>query len=195
MAKQKGNVVTYGLSGKVGGLLVFRQVNGKTVVSKIPEQPKTVSDKQKDQRQRFQSATFYAKIALGSPETKELYDAKANKRSGKTAYHVAIADFLNAPDIHDVDLSAYTGTAGDEIRIIASDDFAVVSVHVQIENVDGSIVEEGYAVNSVGNLWIYTVTANNESPDGNKIVVSASDMPGNVTTKSIEKLDKIDEIN
>jgi hypothetical protein len=40
MAKQKGNIVTLGLWGKIGGLLVFRQVYGKTVVSKIPETPK-----------------------------------------------------------------------------------------------------------------------------------------------------------
>jgi hypothetical protein len=29
MAKQHGNVVTHGLSGKVGDLLVFRQRDGK----------------------------------------------------------------------------------------------------------------------------------------------------------------------
>jgi hypothetical protein len=187
MAKQKGNVVTHGLSGKIGDLLVFRQRDGKTVVSKIPEQPKTVSEKQKKQRLRFQQATVYAKIALEAPETKELYSAKAKakKRSGTTAYHVAIADYLNAPDIHDINISGYTGAAGDEIRIVASDDFAVVSVHVRISNADGSTVEEGYAVNSAGNLWIYTTTANSESSDGNKIVVSASDMPGNITSKSI----------
>jgi hypothetical protein len=58
---------------------------------------------------------------------------------------------------------------------------------VKISNADGLTVEEGCAVNTVGNFWIYTATANNESPDGNKIVVSASDMPGNITSKSVEK--------
>jgi hypothetical protein len=47
MAKQSGNVVTFGLSGKVGDLLIFRQVDGKTVVSKVPEQPKTRRPKSK----------------------------------------------------------------------------------------------------------------------------------------------------
>ncbi|MDR1171716.1 MAG: hypothetical protein LBL24_04605 [Bacteroidales bacterium] len=184
MAKQKGNVVIHGLSGKIGDLLIFRQVGGKTVVSKVPEQPKTkkVSDKQKAYRKRFQQATLYAKIAVGTPDTKELYDKKANKRSGKTAYHVAIADFLHAPDIHTVDLSQYTGAAGDEIRIEVSDDFAVKSVHVQITNADGSLVEEGDAVNSAGFLWIYAATQNNESLTGDRILVTASDLPGNITT-------------
>jgi hypothetical protein len=33
MAKQRGNVVTHGLSGKIGGLLVFRQRAGQTIES------------------------------------------------------------------------------------------------------------------------------------------------------------------
>jgi hypothetical protein len=181
MAKQKGNVVTHGLSGKIGDLLVFRQVNGRTVVSKIPEQSKTVSEKQKVQRQRFQRATVYAKIAVGVPGTGELYAGKAKKHSSKTAYHLAVADFLNAPDIHTVDLSEYTGAAGDEIRIEVSDDFAVKTVYVQINNADGSLVEEGEAVNSAGYLWTYTATQNNESLEGDRILITASDLPGNIT--------------
>jgi hypothetical protein len=139
-----------------------------------------------EQRKRFQQATIYAKIATGTDGIRELYAEKAKNRSGKTAYHVAIADYLNAPDIHDIDLSGYTGAEGDEIRMIVSDDFAVKSVHVQISSADGSAVEEGCAVNTVGNLWIYIATVNNATPGGNKIVVSASDIPGNVTEKSIE---------
>jgi hypothetical protein len=185
MAKQKGNVVTHGLSGKVGDLLVFRQRDGQTVVSKIPEQSKNTSEKQKKLRKKFQQATVYAKIATNTPGVRDLYAEAAKKRKGMTAYNVAVADFFNAPDIDSVDLSEYAGAEGDEIRIIASDDFAVKSVHVQISNVDGFTIEEGDAVNSIASLWIYTATANNESPDGCKIVVSASDMPGNVTTKEI----------
>jgi hypothetical protein len=55
MAKQRGNVVTHGLRGKVGGLFVFRQVDGETVMSKIPERSKTVSEGQKRQRKNFAS--------------------------------------------------------------------------------------------------------------------------------------------
>lgn len=185
MAKSKNNVVTYGLSGKVGDLLIFRQRDGKTIVSKIPEQQKTVSEKQAQQRKRFQQATIYAKIAIAESQTKDLYSAAAKKKQGLTAYNIAVADFFNAPDIETVDLSAYTGAAGDEIRIIVTDDFAVKSVHVQISNSDGSLVEEGEAVNSAGNLWIYTAAQNNENLDGDKIVITASDLPGNITTEEL----------
>jgi hypothetical protein len=185
MAKQKGNVVTHGLSGKIGDLLVFRQRDGKTIVSKMPEQPKQASEKQTETRKRFQQATIYAKIAVAQPETKDRYAGEAKKRKGITAYNVAVADFFNAPDIETVDLSAYTGAPGDEIRVIASDDFAVKSVHVQINASDGSPVEEGDAVNSAGNLWIYAATQKNAGLGGAKITVSASDLPGNITTEEM----------
>jgi hypothetical protein len=179
MAKQKNNVVTHGLSGKIGDLLVFRQRDGKTVVAKMPAQPKTLSDKQIKHRKRFQQAMIYATAAAVSPETAELYRAAAKK--GRTPVNVAVADFFNAPDIEEVDLSGYAGCAGEQIRITVSDDFAVISVKVQICNADGSQVEEGEAVRSAGNLWIYTTSQNNESLEGDRIVVSASDMPGNIT--------------
>jgi hypothetical protein len=44
MAKQERNVVTYGLSGKIGDLLVFRQRDGKTIVSKVPQMSKAPSE-------------------------------------------------------------------------------------------------------------------------------------------------------
>jgi hypothetical protein len=183
MAKSQKNVVTYGLSGKIGDVLVFSQRNGRTIVSKIPQSPTNASAKQKGQRKRFQQATIYAKVALEDKPTKERYDAAAKKKKNLTAYNVAVADFFNAPDIHSVDLSAYTGAAGDTIRMIVSDDFAVKSVQVCILNADGSLVEEGFAVNSAGTIWIYTATQNNESLDGDKIIITASDLPGNRTTE------------
>jgi hypothetical protein len=183
MAKSTNNVLTYGLSGKIGDLLVFRQKDGKTIVAKVPEQTKTASDKQKEQRKRFQQATIYAKNAVEAADTKGLYDEGAKKKKGITAYNVAVADFFSAPDIHTVDLSAYTGKVGDEIRVTVSDDFAVQSVHVQINNADGSLVEDGYATHGAGDLWVYAATQPNESLDGDRIVISASDLPGNITTE------------
>jgi hypothetical protein len=185
MAKQERNVVTHGLSGKIGDLLLFRQRGGKTIVSKIPEFSKTVSEKQATQRKLFQQAVIYAQTAIASPEMEELYKTVAKKK-GKYPFNVAVADFLNAPDIHDIDLSEYTGSAGDRIRIIVNDDVAVKSVKVEIHNADGSLVEEGEAVQIAGSLWIYTAVQDNENLNGDKITVSASDMPGNVTHEERE---------
>ena len=185
MAKSKNNVVTYGLSGKIGDLLIFRQVKGKTIVAKIAEQPKEWSEKQVAQRRRFKSAVIYAKAATTAPETQDIYAAIAEKKK-KTPFNVAVADFLSAPEIENVDLSNYTGTPGDIIKVTASDDCIVKSVHISIINSDGSIVEEGDAVaDDSAYVWTYAAVQNNDNLDGDKIVVSVSDLPGNVVEESI----------
>ncbi len=99
---------------------------------------------------------------------------------------VAVADFLKAPSIEQVNLSAYTGQPGDTIRIRVIDDFAVKSVVVRITNGDGSLVEEGEAHPDAINFeWIYTATATNSNLDGDKIEIIASDTPGNITQEDI----------
>jgi hypothetical protein len=177
MAKSKNNVVTHGLSGKIGDLLVFRQRDGQTIVSKVPEKSTAVSDKQLAQRKRFQEAVIYGQTVFALPEMKAAYEAAHKK--GKSAFNVAVADFLHAPDIEHIDLSGYAGNVGDVIYITASDDFAMASVHVSITNADQSLVEEGNAVPEIGKRWKYVSSQQNESLDGDKIVISAADMPGN----------------
>ncbi len=185
MAISGNNVLTYGLSGKVGNLLVFRQRAGQTVVSSVPERTKNDSEKQVAHRKRFQQATVYAKAAVANAETGEQYSAAAKKQRGLTAFNVAVADFFGAPDINDISMEGYTGRAGDRIEILVSDDFAVKSVRVQILNADGTVVEDGEAALSGGTLWVYTATADNESLEGDKIIVSATDLPGNVTSEEV----------
>lgn len=187
MAESKNNIVTHGLSGKVGDLLVFSQRNGKTVVSKAPkERTGELSDKQKAHKLKFQKAVLYAKAALANPIKNQMYEARADSAKGITTYNVAVADLLNAPDIEEIDLSGYSGTPGDLIKITATDDFEVVAVTVKIENADGSLVEQGTAVNN-GAEWIYTATASNPDLAGDKITVQATDNPANMT-ELIEQL-------
>jgi hypothetical protein len=38
MAKSKDNIITHGLSGKVGDIIVFSQRGNKTIVSKAPKE-------------------------------------------------------------------------------------------------------------------------------------------------------------
>jgi hypothetical protein len=97
----------------------------------------------------------------------------------QTPYVVAVADFLNAPDIENVDVSGYKGQPGDTIRVRVTDDFAVTWVSVRITNSDGSLVEETAAQSSDGYEWTCTATQTNDSLEGDKIEVFASDTPGN----------------
>jgi hypothetical protein len=179
MAKSRNNVITRGLSGKIGDMLIFRQVDGRTVVSTVVEQKSSASDAQIKHRKRFQQAAIYAKGAIQDEQTGDLYAAAAKQRK-LTTFNVALADFLNGPDIELVDVSKYAGAPGDEIRIIASDDFAVESVHVNITNIDGSLVEEGYAVKDLGNSWVYVAQQINDNLEGDRILITAADLPGNV---------------
>lgn len=181
MAKSVNNIITHGLSGKIGDILVFKQVNGKTIVSKIPTKSNKETDKQKAHRQKFQEAIIYAKASLQDDDLKQEYEAEA-KDKGLKPNNIAVADFLKAPKIEEVNLSAYTGKKGDIIKIKALDDFKVKAVSVKIENADGSLVEEGNATEQ-GLYWVYTATANNTDLSGDKITIKATDNPDNLTEK------------
>jgi len=177
------NLITQGMSGKMGGMIVFRQVKGRTIATSMPTHSDKVSEKQAAHRERFQKAVIYGKTEMESPEAKAMYEAGKGKKF-PNAYTVAVADFLNAPDIQSVNLSGYTGQVGDKIIVAATDDFKVIWVKVSIFNEDGSLVEEGNAVQKGSTQeWEYTVINVNPSLTGDKIVIHASDMPGNVTNE------------
>ncbi len=181
MAESKNNIITHGLSGKVGDLIVFSQRNGKTIVSRAPkERTGDYTDNQKLHQLKFQKATLYAKSVINDPDQNQMYSAAADASKGISTYNVAVADLLKAPDIETIDLSAYRGKIGNTIKIVVLDDFAVKAVSVKIENADGSLVEEGLAVDS-GFEWIYTATATNTDLAGDKITIRATDHPANMT--------------
>jgi hypothetical protein len=183
MAESKNNVVIHGFSGKFGDLIVFRQKAGKTIAAKPPrEQTQEGSVAQQAVRDKFQRAVIYAKTAIAEPLKKEAYEEVA--RDGQSAYNVAIADFFNAPDIDEIDVSGYTGQPGQRIRIKVLEDFEVVGVSVTIHNNDGSLLEEGDAAQGVDNSeWIYTTSAVNANLAGDKITVIARDTPANLSTE------------
>ena len=180
MAQSKKNIATEGLSGKVGNFVFRRRKSDdKIFVSRTPmgfeEEP---SEARKAVQRKFQRAIAYGKSAIADPATKALYAAKAT--GGRSAFNVAVADFFNAPQIEKIEMGNYSGAIGSTITITVTDDFAVSSVHVKIENMDGSLVEEGEATpGSFGVDWVYTATVTNENLAGDKITVTAFDMPGN----------------
>jgi hypothetical protein len=60
-------------------------------------------------------------------------------------------------------------------------------VHVSIIAADGTLIEEGQASSDVsGHVWTYTAEQNNYSFSYGKIVVSVSDLPGNIVEESKE---------
>lgn len=178
MAEVKNNIVTQGASGMLGDMIVFRQVNGKTIMATKPRQSEKKSEKQIEHQARFQKATIYGRSAVAKPELKSEYEAAVGEK-GNSAYQVAVADFLNAPSIQEVNLSKYHGNVGDVISILVTDDFKVQRVEVEIHDPDGTLVEAGCAVAGFGVEWVYTATVKNASLAGDKITITAFDLPGN----------------
>ena len=98
-------------------------------------------------------------------------------------FALSIADFLHAPAVEQIDLSGYTGQAGETIRITASDDFEVTGVAVSITDAGGTVLEQGAATASDG-VWDYITKAALPAGQQVSIEVTATDRPGHKTTKA-----------
>lgn len=183
MAKVKLNPVFEQIRGKVGGF-VFRRRVGGVVISRNPDRSGCAcSASQEAVRERFRLASLYGKAVYATPAEKEVYLAAA-KTKGVTAFVLAVADFLHAPSVDEIDLTAYTGLPGETIVVRASDDFAVARVSVVIRAGDGTLVEQGPATLECG-AWRYKTTV--AAPIGAPVVVevTACDRPGNRTVESV----------
>jgi hypothetical protein len=181
MAKVKDNIVTEGLSGILGKLLVFRQKAGKTIVSVKPTFTQPQSEAQRKQVSRFAQATQYAKHALQDPATKAAYAARA--KAGQHAHNVAIADFLHAPSIGEARLIR---EQQNQLSIEASDDFKVTSVWVKLCHAEGMILEEGEALRAdQEDHWSYTIQKEYENLSQYHLQIRAYDLPGNCSEKHI----------
>lgn len=78
MAKSDDNIVTKGLRGLVGKMLVFRQRGDKTVVASRPKKStKPFTPEQEAVKERFREAAAYAKSAISDPLTKAAYQEAA----------------------------------------------------------------------------------------------------------------------
>jgi hypothetical protein len=180
MAKVAGNIILHGASGTIGGQIVVRQ-RGKTVIlAQAPgARSKEATPAQVAQQQHFQRAIVYGTSTLADAESKAAYASKAT--ASRSGYNVAVADFMHAPNIDEIDVTNYSGAAGDTIRIRATDDFEVKQVTISIHNADGSLVEAGDAVQQANKIdWIYMATAENTDTAGDRIEIRALDRPGNV---------------
>ena len=179
------NDLVSGSSGRFGKRLIYRRRGDKTIIAGRPlrrKNPNTLL--QQAVREKFAEGIIYANGVVAEDETKTVYQAKV--QGNQTAYNLAIRDFCKAPKITRCTIDKYTGQPGDKITIRAVDDFKVESVMLVIKDSADSIIEEGAAILS-GNKadWIYTATVVNPALTGTKLIVSAADIPGNVTTQEV----------
>ena len=183
MAKIKLNPVLEGIQGKFGDM-VFRRQGDRVIVAHRPDvSNRTPSGGQLAQRDRFRLAVIYGQAALADPAKRAAYVAGA---AGKnvTPFTLAVADFLHAPVVDEIDLSAYTGHAAEKINIRAHDDFKLTGVAVAIHDTDGHILEQGAAALNQDGVWAYTTTTALPTGHNVSIEVSATDYTGHKTTRT-----------
>lgn len=173
--KVKLNPMFEQVSGQLGEM-VFRELNGKTVVSRKPLVTAAATENQTEHRERFKQAAAYGKAALADPATRTLYETLARSKN-IPVFAMTIADFFNAPVVDALDLATYSGQPGDLIRISARDEVGVVAVQVSIADSAGNPLESGAAVQVAGH-WVYTATETIEADTSVVVQVVATDRPG-----------------
>jgi hypothetical protein len=185
MAKSVENIFTEGISGTIAKKMTMRQVKGDTVIGRKNRGSKSpITEKQQEVRYKFRDASDYVASVMEDPDTKAAYAAAAAK-IGISAFNLAQRDAFQSPVISRILTGKYKGQPGDIITIKAFAPFKVVSVKVVILSADGTLLEEGEAV--LGKReWHYTVTEGSPTLLGNRIIVTAANLPGNETVKEKE---------
>jgi hypothetical protein len=178
------NPVVERVRGKIGDL-VFKKYQDGVVVGRRADQNGSVPTAgQAAQRERFRLAAAYGKRACTDPALKAAY-AEAAKARKQPLFAVIVADFFNDPVVDGIDLSAYTGQAGQKITVTAHDDgFEVASVAVVIRDGSNAVLEQGAAVPQTDGSWRYTTTTALAAGKSAVIEATAVDHPGNKAVKS-----------
>ena len=189
MAKVKLNPVLEQIRGQVGDL-VFKHYGDEMVVGRKPDRSGILpTEGQLEHQERFRQAVLYGRLVMADPQKKAGYE-QAAKAKGKPLFSLTIADFFNAPVVDEVDLSAYSGAAGDPIVVRAHDDFQVTRLRVNVSDVSGEGIESGEAEETPvkSGRWVYTATAAVLAGTNVRIAVTVSDQPGGTGEAMAEKL-------
>jgi len=177
MAKVRNNIVIQGLSGTLGDQVTIKQDKaGRTIVGVKPtfSENRQFTEQQRAQQEKFKEATAYAKTAA---QSEEAYATRA-EGTPQSAYNVAVADWFHTPEIGEIDLSEWTGQAGQAIRIKAQDDVRVTRVTVVITDEQEAVIEQGAAMNGGGVWWVYMTTA--AASGQPRVIATAEDLPGHI---------------
>lgn len=185
MAINKNNFFIEGVSGTIAKQMTLSQRLGKTIVGKkskgstLPPTQNQIAI-----REKFEDASEFALSVLADPAQKAAYAEEAAKVR-MTAYSLALKDAHSFPEVRRIVTGKYKGVVADVITIRARDVFKLDSVSVVIMSAAGALIEEGLAVAAGGRSkdWKYITTAPNPAIPGTRIVVTATDVPGNVTTR------------
>lgn len=188
MAISEG-LFTKGLRGMVGGTMVFKRVNGETVVSAAPQRGTNVPTiGQMAQRQKFRLASFYAIRATSDPALLAVYTAVGQTKGTKNLRAVMMADYFDSPEILTCKVEDNTLQPGTKIlAILAISYVRVKSVSVSVIDPGGLVVEDGYAaLGPDSQTWMYEFQNEANLIANVSFNITAISLPGNVTNRSFD---------
>jgi hypothetical protein len=188
MAKVKLNPIIEQVRGQVGDL-VFKRYNDEVVIARKPElDGSNPSAAQLAARERFREAVLYGKMVMGDADTRARYDAAAQAK-GQPVFSLVVADFFHAPEIIEVDMTAYSGAVGDPIVVYVADDFEVAEVQMTLTDDGGQAIEAGAATETPpgSGRWMYATTAAVNPGTTVRLTTTAVDRPGNITTGQADR--------
>ncbi|UYQ95669.1 hypothetical protein MKQ68_11200 [Chitinophaga horti] len=176
MIQESFNAISTGARGKFGNQVVMYVRYGRLIIAKAPrKRPGRGTDGQERTKAQFKEGAAWSAKVRKSAALHAVY--KAGLYDALNVHNLAIADFLQAPVIHAVEV-------GDQgIMVMATDNFKVAGVTVKIYNGKGQLVEGGKAVQEKDGTWLYVPCK--EQLDGCRILVSARDLPGNEAVKEL----------
>jgi hypothetical protein len=179
---QQENFIVEASSAAVAGIEKKLRQRGKTkFLAKTPTfgKNRVLTPAQEEHLDKFSTATAYARAAMADPALEKIYAVRATTE--RSVFNLAVKDYIKAPKVKKVIVSAYTGNVGSTIEVRAKDDFAVKAVKVSIRNAAGDLVEEGNALIDPldKSKWIYTATQVVAILPGCKVKAIAQDLPGN----------------
>jgi len=137
------NLLHRGFTGAFGDF-IFRNYNGKTVVSRRPVyKNETNTEKRRQARGRFSDATNFASIVLLDKKQKVYYTQKARQLKLPNAYTAAITDYLRKAKVTVITRSSFAAKKGDIIDIRMSKSvFKINSISVMVCDKDGKALSK-----------------------------------------------------
>ncbi len=158
MTKVRFHGPVAGFSGAMGEMVFAdNETKNRTIAYMKKHYPPTQA--QLDHRAFFKECALRAQAALTDPATYAFYAAIAQVKDS-TPQIVALTDFLVRPTIKPLNLTKYKGQVGDIITIRATDDIGLADMDVALIATDGTVIEQGKAIeDGTGTgMWIYTAT-------------------------------------
>ncbi len=127
---------------------------------------------QQADRQQFAHAVTNAINYLEHPAVLEVYAALVCGR--QRVFMAALKDILRAPKLFNLQTDAYTGRAGQPIRVQVMDSSFIISLGFSLYSGDGSLLESGKAKpEEDGFSWVYQTQAFNPQQEGSTVVIRA----------------------